>query len=1107
MKRYLILTTFFALSAMLGQAKEAYAVEVGSGNNIVTFYYDDNKDQYVSNWNVRIWEIDDSWHMSSDIPKTDIYKVKFDSSFSEAKPTSTSSWFNGCENLEVIEGMEFLNTSEVTDMSDMFRDCVKLKNLDLSHFNTSKVTDMSGLFARCHDLTLTSLDLSHFDTSNVTDMSEMFFGNNVQNLDLSHFDTSKVTDMAGIFSECFGSASLDLSHFDTSKVTDMSGMFAGCTSLISLNLSHFDTSKVTDMSGMFDQCDILTSLNLSSFDTSRVTNMENMFGGCICLTSIDLVGFDTSKVTDMSGMFSGCDVTSIDLGNFNTTKVTDMSGMFDCCESLTSIDLRSFDTSNVTDMEHMFSGCFSLTSIDLSSFDTSNVTDMSLMFANCNSLESLDLGHFDTSNVTAMWRMFVDCNTLASLDLSGFTIGEGTMTGEMLSNCSNLASLKLSVSMSDLAGNACAGVGTPEIPCILDIPYDFQLGVDHSSAPFVWKSGYFTLLERMVATLSADKRTLTFRYNEDETNYDGCQVFTLEMDGDNKPGWYSDRATITTVVFNPSFSNARPISTNSWFYDMSALETVEGMENLNTSAVTGMSYMFYGCSSLRSIDLSHLDLSGVTLMGYMFQGCHSLKSINLRNLDTSACSSFYRMFQGCSSLVTLDMSDLTFCGDATTSYMLCDCSGLRNLVVPASATLFKANACIGVGTAENPCAIYAPEEFDFGIDTSAGSFEWKKGYFKIGTFPEMVAESVSMAVGGSGKLSVCISNGDNVLDGYQFDIVLPRGFSLTGDGDGGFTYTLSNRYRGGAMSVAINQLSSTSYRVMVFSMSGAVLTGSDGVALTLYVSPSENTQPGSYGGRLENVSFSKADGFSFAGEDSAFSITVKRGASGDVNHDGTVNVSDVMAMVNHILGTQPAVFFEEEADVNADGKVNVSDVMSIVNIILSSTPMRTPSEYRMGADNLYLTPNGGDTYGIRLDASEPYTACEMTLRVPDGCTLMDVSPAGGSTSHKAVASDIGDNTYRLVVYTSQGEELSLSGKPLVNIRLDGDMRGQVYFSDIMLTNRLYENILLPDVECIPTGIDEITIDTGDTPIYNIQGMRIKAVKKGIYILNGKKYVK
>ena len=155
------------------------------------------------------------------------------------------------------------------------------------------------------------LDLSNFDTSNVTDMNDMFRGmSNLTTLNLSNFDTSKVTNMESMFSHMSSLTSLDLSNFDTSKVTDMSYMFSGMSNLTTLDLSNFDTSKVTDMGLMFGNMSNLITLDLSNFDTSNVTNMQSMFYLDDEIKSKDKLekiyvnnDFNTAKLTVFTGMF------------------------------------------------------------------------------------------------------------------------------------------------------------------------------------------------------------------------------------------------------------------------------------------------------------------------------------------------------------------------------------------------------------------------------------------------------------------------------------------------------------------------------------------------------------------------------------------------------------------------------------------------------------------------------------------------------------------------------------------------------------------------------------------------------------------------------------
>ena len=103
--------------------------------------------------------------------RNSITKVVFDPSFAAARPKSCFSWFYDCGHLSNIEGIEYLNTSETTNMGWMFGACYYLSSIDLSHFDTRKVNNMKMMFYCFPGQTL---DLSSFDTSNVEDMNAMF---------------------------------------------------------------------------------------------------------------------------------------------------------------------------------------------------------------------------------------------------------------------------------------------------------------------------------------------------------------------------------------------------------------------------------------------------------------------------------------------------------------------------------------------------------------------------------------------------------------------------------------------------------------------------------------------------------------------------------------------------------------------------------------------------------------------------------------------------------------------------------------------------------------------------------------------------------------------
>lgn len=164
-------------------------------------------------------------------------------------PADSSYMFFQLSGLKQIDGLRNLDTSNVTNMSHMFRFCGSLTSIDVSNFNTSKVTNMNCMLADLYSIS--SLDVSNFDTSNVVDMGWMFRYLPLSNVDISHFDTSKVTSLIGMFS--FSKLKdIDLSNFDTSHVTDIRWLFQEARNLNNLNLSTFDTSSVRVANYMFE---------------------------------------------------------------------------------------------------------------------------------------------------------------------------------------------------------------------------------------------------------------------------------------------------------------------------------------------------------------------------------------------------------------------------------------------------------------------------------------------------------------------------------------------------------------------------------------------------------------------------------------------------------------------------------------------------------------------------------------------------------------------------------------------------------------------------------------------------------------------------------------
>jgi surface protein len=208
--------------------------------------------------------------------------------------------------------------------------------------------NMQWMFGWRNDLI--SVDLSNLDTSNVTNMSEMFVDCfSLEEINFGDIDTNNVTDMNAMFNNCQSLISLDLSAFDTNNATDMSYMFSGCTSLVEIDLGDIETDSVTNMQGMFNNCTSLNNLDLSGFDTSNVVYMSGMFQDCLSLTTLDLSSFSTNNVADMSYMFYGCSMLEsvYVFITWTTENVTSSYRMFYGCDNLVGGFGTSYDANNV----------------------------------------------------------------------------------------------------------------------------------------------------------------------------------------------------------------------------------------------------------------------------------------------------------------------------------------------------------------------------------------------------------------------------------------------------------------------------------------------------------------------------------------------------------------------------------------------------------------------------------------------------------------------------------------------------------------------------------------------------------------------------------------
>ena len=352
------------------------------------------------------------------------------------------------------------DVSNVTDMSDAFKDKTSF-NGDLgTWWDVSSVTNMENMF---NNASAFNKDISSWNVSSVTDMESMFNGASSFNQDISNWVVSSVTNMKQMFKNA-SAFNKDISSWNVSSVTDMESMFNGATGF-NQDFSTWVVSSVTSMKQMFKNASAFNK-DISSWNVSNVTDMESMFNGasnfnqdisdwCVtnitsepttfssssslseankpdweatCYTQITNANF-TAAITDCLGLDAHGNCTTSQYGpikDWDVSQVTNMKSAFQLKTTFNG-DISNWDTSNVTDMESMFEEASAFNG-DISAWNVNNVTTMHRMFIKASAFNQ-DLNSWDVSKVTDMTQMFkftdVFNGNISSWDVSSVTLMEG----------------------------------------------------------------------------------------------------------------------------------------------------------------------------------------------------------------------------------------------------------------------------------------------------------------------------------------------------------------------------------------------------------------------------------------------------------------------------------------------------------------------------------------------------------------------------------------------------------------------------------------------------------------------------------------------------------
>ena len=448
-------------------------------------------------------------------------------------------------------------------------------------------------------------------------------------------------------------------------------------------------------------------------DKQTVATINNNIGNGTIVHIVFDKSFSTYTPTSLHSFFYYLTKleTITGLEYLNTAKVTNMRKMFSGCSSLTSLDVTHFNTAKVTDMSYMFANCVALTSLDVTNFNTENVANMERMFIGCSALLSLDVTNFNTAKVTNMERMFSFCKALTTIYASSkFVTPQVSNSIRMFYNCEKLKG---------------------------EVEWKKDKATDKTYAKI--EGGYFS---GGIPRVKYADGTLTFFLTSKETL--GENEYELNS-GKNLPEWVKHTFSITKVVFDTSFANARPTSCYKWFFWCENLNQVEGIKNLNTKEVTDMADMFYECRDLSSLDVSGFNTEKVTDMSGMFYECISLKLLDVAKFNTANVKNMSNMFYRCYNLDLLNVTNFNTENVTNMQGMFYSCSALTTIY--ASDNFVTGKVTEGIDMFSNCTNLKGFIDYKNNSDKTDHIF----ANYKTGYFTKLVGKNGDEKIGATGE--------------------------------------------------------------------------------------------------------------------------------------------------------------------------------------------------------------------------------------------------------------------------------------------------------------------------------------------------------------------
>ena len=202
--------------------------------------------------------------------------------------------------------------------------------------------------------------------------------------------------------------------------------------------------------------------------------------------------------------------------------------------------------------------------------------------------------------------------------------------------------------------------------------------------------------------------------------------------------------------------------------------------------------------------------------------------------------------------------------------------------------------------------------------------------YSLGAFSKAITvDAFDIAPGETKVFAVNFTNSQTVHVSFQADLELPVGLTLNTE-----DCYLSSRFSDKSQKLYVGEIEDGVYRIITTSFTLTPIKGNSGALIYLSVTADANYKGGSV--TLTNMMSVDTSCKSYDLGEEIFTVSVKKTEElpGDVNQDGVVNKSDLMLVINQVVGIPTP--YADRTDINGDGVVNISDITLLTSMILDN---------------------------------------------------------------------------------------------------------------------------------------------------------------------------